>query len=133
METKKAFNYLDFLFENAEENNRLIRKELKKAGLDTNKFQSELLKMIKQKEIDLKVEEGEKLKELYNKIKDKIAEKRLKQSKINENKVIELQPEIQMAFRKLQDNLTIEEIDNIIEDNFLLDELVRELGKTEDR
>lgn len=133
METKKAFNFLDFLFENTEENNRLIRKELKNAGLDTNKFQSELLKMIKQKEIDLKVEEGEKLKVLYNKLKDKIVEKRLKQSKINENKVIELQPEIQMAFRNLQDNLTSEEIDNIIEDNFLLDELVRNLGKTEDR
>jgi len=133
VETKKAFNFLDFLFENTEENNRLIRKELKNAGLDTNKFQSELLKMIKQKEIDLKVEEGEKLKVLYNKLKDKIVEKRLKQSKINENKVIELQPEIQMAFRNLQDNLTSEEIDNIIEDNFLLDELVRNLGKTEDR
>lgn len=72
MSNSKVNNFIDFLYEDTEENNQFINKELNKAGLNTKNFQKKMLNLLDENERVLKFEKGNKLKELYEKIKLKI-------------------------------------------------------------
>ncbi|MCB9211147.1 MAG: hypothetical protein H6609_17405 [Ignavibacteriales bacterium] len=57
METNRVINFINFLFGDTEENNKIIEEELKEAGLDTEKFQQKMLKIIELEEAENHLEE----------------------------------------------------------------------------
>lgn len=123
MKTNRVNNFINFLYEETEENNRIIEEELEEAGLDTGKFQQKMLDLLDEKERELKIERGKKLKELYLNLKGRIhkPEGRVQDSMEEYN--------LQMAYRNFESNLTDQEKIDILSDDQLLDEIDKKLEK----
>jgi hypothetical protein len=123
MTNSKVINFINFLYKDIEESNKIIEEELKETGFDTEKFQKKILGMIVTKERELRFEKGKKLKEIYEKLKDRIKNSELKiQEPTKEYNTA-------MAFRNLEEKLSEQEIDSILKDEMLLEELAKELEK----
>jgi hypothetical protein len=57
VESNRVNNFINFLLEETPENNKIIEEELKIAGLDTEKYQQKMLKIIELFQIEDKFEE----------------------------------------------------------------------------
>jgi hypothetical protein len=123
MSNSKVNNFINFLYEDTEENNEIINKELKDAGLNTKNFQKKMLNLLDENERELKFEKGRKLKELYEQIKFRIQNSEFR---IQENNTYY---NVELAFRNVAEKLSEQEIENIIKDDQLLDEMLKEFGR----
>lgn len=119
MKSNRANNFINFLYEETEENNKIIEAELEEAGLDTGKFQRKMLDLLDEKEIKLKLESGRRLKNSYLNAKDKFQKL---EGRIHDKFE---DYSLQMAFRNFESKLTEQEKKDILNDDQLLDEIKR--------
>ncbi|MBK7107140.1 MAG: hypothetical protein IPH62_17850 [Ignavibacteriae bacterium] len=126
MNNSRVDNFINFLYEDTPENNKIIDEELKSAGIDTVQFQKKMLDLLEIRERDLKYEKGRKLKKLFEKLKERI--------KTSEFGILEHSKNYPtaLAFRNMEDKLSDQEIDSILKDEILLEELAKELEKNSD-
>jgi small-conductance mechanosensitive channel len=103
VKTNRVINFINFIYEETEENNKIIEEELEEAGLDTGKFQQNMLNFLDDAERELKLSGGGVLKKRYlnlvdsfEKLEDRIHEKFEEYS-------------IQIAFRDFESKLTEKE------------------------
>lgn len=127
MKTNRVINFINFIYEETEENNKIIEEELEEAGLDTGKFQQKMLDFLDNAERELKLSGGGVLKKRYlnlvdsfEKLEDRIHEKFEKYR-------------IQIAFRDFESKLTEKEKKDILNDDQLLDEIIKQLGKSSEQ
>jgi hypothetical protein len=122
LEANRVSNFINFILEETEENNKIIDEELKEAGLNTEKFQKKMLNIISDSEKQQKIENGRKLKILYQKLKQKIKDETSELSNSG----------LQLAFRNFENDLSEKEKQSIIKDDMLLDKIAKELKKNEE-
>ncbi|MDA3859636.1 MAG: hypothetical protein PF445_00270 [Melioribacteraceae bacterium] len=115
-------NYINFLYDSAEENIVETKKELVNAGLNPSKFQTRIEDLVAELNARTKIEHGKKLKELYCKIKAGFKEKSDYTNYEN------IPTDLGLAFRNIGDRLSSEEIEQILMDDMLLDELIERLS-----
>jgi len=127
VKTNRVINFINFIYEETEENNKIIEEELEEAGLDTGKFQQKMLDFLDNAERELKLSGGGVLKKRYlnlvdsfEKLEDRIHEKFEKYR-------------IQIAFRDFESKLTEKEKKDILNDDQLLDEIIKQLGKSSEQ
>jgi hypothetical protein len=116
-------NFIDFILEDSIENIELMNQELASIGLNPDKLKNSIIEMTEKKSRELKIEKGKQLKELYQKIKQKIQNT---STQINEQ---EIELKYALAFRNMSEELNQQEIKNILHDDLLLEELTREIKK----
>lgn len=126
MNNSRVDNFINFLYEDTPENNKIIDEELKSAGIDTVQFQKKMLDLLEIRERDLKYEKGRKLKKLFEKLKERIKNSEFGILEHSKNYPTAL------AFRNMEDKLSDQEIDSILKDEILLEELAKELEKNSD-
>lgn len=112
-------NILTKIFDYDNEDAEFIQKELKEAGIDTVELQNNVLKMLEKKQLELKIEKGRKLNELYHKLK-----KTVSFETVNNDEAF-----LNIAFRNATKNLTIDEINSINTDAKLMELLKEEVEK----
>lgn len=113
MTNKKLESLSNFLSDMSYENIQSLKEELEEQGINTFQCKNAIMQQIAKAKADLKVARGT---ELYNKFL-----KQLKSFRPNNSLFSNSEVKLQAAFRKLEKELTPDELEELINDSAKLD------------
>lgn len=123
MTNKRLENFSNFIFDFSDDDIQLIKEELEEAGINLDKSRDSMLQQIEKAKINLKIEKGKKLyQDFINAL-----------TGLHPNHSTKAFSDIrlQAAFRKLEKELSPEELRELINDNKKLDILEKLINTDE--